>query len=69
MQPGEANLRNVRYFPRPMSDSVSGFYIYDDKIMVSSALKENYTVIIESRELFTLMKALWQCIWEISEEP
>ena len=69
MQPGEANLRNVRYFPRPMSDSVSGLYIYDDKIMVSSALKENYTVIIESRELFTLMKALWQCIWEISEEP
>lgn len=69
MQPGEANLRNVRYFPRPMSDSVSGLYIYDDKIMVSSALKENYTVIIESRELFTLMKALWLCIWEISEEP
>ncbi len=69
MQPGEANLRNVRYFPRPMSDSISGLYIYDDKIMVSSALKENYTVIIESRELFTLMKALWQCIWEISEEP
>lgn len=69
MKPGEQNLRHVRYFPRPMSDSISGLYIYDDKIAVSSALKENYSIIIESRELFILMKALWQCIWDIAEEP
>ncbi len=69
MKPGEHNFRHVRYFPRPMSDSVSGLYIYDDKIAIGSALKENYSIIIESRELFTLMKALWQCIWDIAEEP
>ena len=45
------------------------YKIYDEKIAICSALKENYTIIIESRELFILMQTLWQYIWDISEEP
>lgn len=69
MGPGEEYLRRVRYLPKPISDNISGLYLYDDKIAISSALKENYFIIIESRELFILMQALWQYIWEIAEEP
>lgn len=69
LQPGENHLRKVRYLPKPVNDNISGLYIYDDKIAIQSALKENYTIIIESRELYTLMMTLWQYIWEISEEP
>jgi len=69
MRPGRRNLREVRYLPKPVADNVSGLYIYDDKIAIGSALKENYTVIIESRELSILMKTLWEYIWAIAEEP
>jgi sugar-specific transcriptional regulator TrmB len=69
LQPGEKHLRRVRYLPKPLNDNLSGLYIYDSKIAIHSALKENYTIIIESQELHTLMAALWQYIWEIAEEP
>ncbi len=69
MLPGERNLRHVRYFPRAISDNISGLYLFDETVAVASGLKENYTIFIESGELFILMKSLWQCMWEISEEP
>ncbi|MBO5308435.1 MAG: hypothetical protein J6C40_10565 [Lentisphaeria bacterium] len=69
LQPGDEHLRKVRYLPKPISNNISGLYIYDEKIAICSALKENYTIIIESRELFILMQTLWQYIWDISEEP
>lgn len=69
MLPGEKNLRHVRYFPRAISDNISGLYLFDETVAIASGLKENYTIFIESGELFILMKSLWQCMWEISEEP
>lgn len=69
MRPGEKNLRHVRYFPRAISDNISGLYLFDRTVAIASGLKENYTVFLESEELFILMKSLWQCVWEISEEP
>lgn len=69
LQPGEKNLRHVRYFPRRIDDNISGLYIFDDKIVIASGLKENYSIVIESAELYILMKTLWECIWEIAEEP
>lgn len=68
MQPGEHNLRQVRYLPRPISEDIAGLYLYDDKIAVMSALRENYTMIIESRELFVLLKTIWQCVWDCAAE-
>lgn len=69
MRPGEKNLRHVRYFPRAISDNISGLYLFDRTVAIASGLKENYTVFLESEELFILMKSLWQYMWEISEEP
>lgn len=69
MRPGEKNLRHVRYFPRAISDNISGLYLFDRTVAIASGLKENYTVFLESEELLILMKSLWQCMWEISEEP
>ncbi len=69
MKPGDRYLRKVRYLPKPLADNVSGLYFYDDKVAVTSALKENYTFILESRELNVLVHALWDYMWEICEEP
>ncbi len=68
MRSGEQHLRQVRYLPKPITEDIADFYIYDDKIAIRSALKENYAVVIESRELTRLMKVVWQCIWEVAEE-
>ncbi len=63
------NLRRLRFFPRPVREDVAGLYIYDNKVAVTSALKECYGLIIESRELALLLKTLWECLWDIAEEP
>ncbi len=57
----------MRYLPRPIFENVAGLYIYDHNVAVISALKESYAMIIESHELSTLLKNIWQCIWESAE--
>ncbi|WP_276740980.1 TrmB family transcriptional regulator [Victivallis vadensis] len=68
MRPGEQNLRQVRYLPRNIFEDVASLYLFDDTVAVMSALKENYSMSIESRELFTLLKTIWNCMWETAEE-
>ena len=69
MQPGPHNLRRVRYLPQSISENVAELILYDGKIAVHSTLKENYAVTIESRELFILLKTIWDCLWQVSLEP
>lgn len=69
MQPGERHLRRVRYLPKPILENAAGLYLYEGRVAVVSALKENYAMIIESNELFLLLKTIWNCMWEIAEEP
>ena len=69
MQPGPQHLRRVRYLPQSISENVAELYLYDDKIAVHSTIKENYAVTIESRELFILLKTIWDCLWAVSIEP
>lgn len=69
MQPGEKNMRRVRYLPTPITEDIAGLYLYDNKIAVHSALKENYAVVIESNELYLLLKNIWQCLWSVAIEP
>ncbi len=69
MQPGDRNLRRVRYLPSPIAEDIAGLYIYDGKIAIHSALKENYAVIIESHDLHILLKTIWQCLWNVAIEP
>ena len=68
-RPGDHNLRRVRYLPQQISEKVAELFLYDDKIAVHSTMMENYAVIIESRELFILLKTIWDCLWAVSLEP
>jgi len=63
MRGAEKNLRRVRFFPEEISEDVVSLFIYDDKIAIHSGVKENYAMIIESRELSTLMRVVWHCTW------
>jgi len=65
---GPANLRRLRFLPKPIAEDIAGLYIYDQKVAITSALKESYGLIIESRELAALLKVLWDCVWEVAEE-
>ncbi|MBS1369993.1 MAG: hypothetical protein HPZ91_08585 [Lentisphaeria bacterium] len=69
MQNGDQHLRRVRYLPKPIFENTAGLYLYDDRVAVISALKENYAMIIESGELSLLLKTIWNCMWEIAVEP
>jgi sugar-specific transcriptional regulator TrmB len=69
LKSGERNLRRLRFLPRPIVEDVAGLYIYDNKIAVTSALKESYGLIIESRELAALLRGLWRTLWEVAQEP
>lgn len=69
MQSGERHLRRIRYLPKPILENAAGVYLYDGRVAVISALKENYAMIIESGELFLLLKTIWDCMWEIAVEP
>jgi HTH-type transcriptional regulator, sugar sensing transcriptional regulator len=69
LKQGAKNLRRLRYFPKPIVEDTVALYIYDYKIAVTSALKESYGLIIESRELAVLLKALWDITWSIADEP
>jgi len=68
MKSSPENLRRVRFFPYPINEEIISLFIYDDKVAIHSGLKENYAMIIESRELSTLMRAIWQCVWAIAKE-
>lgn len=61
--------RRVRYLPAPISEDIAGLYLYDEKIAIISAVKENYAIIIESHDLFVLVKTIWQCLWNVAVEP
>jgi len=68
MQSGAQHLRRVRYLPKPILENAAGLYLYDGRVAVISALKENYAMIIDSNELFLLLKTVWDCVWEIARE-
>lgn len=68
MQANEKNLRRVRYFPRPIGKYVACMNFTDDKIFITSIVGEAYGLIIESPGLTTLMKSIWQMVWDISLE-
>ncbi len=66
MKSGDKNLRRVRFFPGHIDDDIPALFIYDNKIAIHSGLQENFGMIIESRELSNLMRAVWKCVWLVS---
>ncbi len=41
-------------------------YVYDNKVAIISSRKENYGVIIESREFADLQSMLFEMLWNAS---
>lgn len=66
--PGDEHYRQVRYISLPKSEKVVNMTLFDDKIAITASIEENYALIIESRELFTLTKVIWNYLWESAEK-
>jgi len=65
---GDNNYRRVRYLNKPVLGEVANLTLYDGKIAVCSSAQENYGMIIESREMHTILKLLWDCLWDSAEK-
>lgn len=68
MTPGDENYRRVRYLSHSLPDSVANLTLFDGKIAICSTSQENYGMIIESREMYAILKLVWDCMWEAAEE-
>ncbi len=68
MRGSPENLRRVRYITRPFSAEIADLYLYDEKVLIYSTQKEDYAVLIESIDLFTLLRNIWDIIWDIAAE-
>jgi len=66
--PGERNYRRVRYLSKSIPSDVANLILFDGHIAICATSKENYAMIIESSEMFTILKLLWDCMWAVSEE-
>lgn len=66
---GEEYLREVRYFPQEMPESMPDIYVYDHCLAILATYREKYALIIESQELSVMMRTIWEIIWKISQEP
>lgn len=58
-------LRELRYAPDNMVFSMTMF-IYDNKVSLISSKKENFGMIIESKELAWNMNHLFEALWQVS---
>ncbi len=54
--------RELRYAPFDMDLGMT-MYIYDDKVLYVSSKRENYALVIESRELSSMNRALFNGLW------
>jgi len=68
LMPGDENYRKVRYLSRSLSENVTNLILYDGKIAICSTSQENYAMIVESTEMYAILKLIWDCAWETAEE-
>jgi len=64
---GDERYRRVRYISLPQSEAVVNMILFDHKIAIVASAGENYVLIIESQELFALMKVIWNYLWKSAE--
>jgi len=63
----EEALRELRYAP-PWADLGMTMYIHDDKVTYLSSKRENYGLVIESKELSALNRSMFEGLWSISSK-
>jgi sugar-specific transcriptional regulator TrmB len=61
-----ASLRELRHAPPEFLLAMTT-YVYDDKVAIISSKRENYGLIIESRDFALLFASLFDGLWAISE--
>ena len=59
--------RALRYAPQNMVFSMTT-YLYDTKVALISTQKENFGMIIESKEFYQTMNNLFETLWQISAQ-
>ncbi|MBD3359280.1 MAG: hypothetical protein GF365_01045 [Candidatus Buchananbacteria bacterium] len=64
---GQKFLRDLKFFPLEITEPFNNIVIFDNKVAITSSKKESYGVIIESAELATTLKYIWQVVWEVSK--
>lgn len=60
--PSEGDLREVRFAPREFVFAMTS-YIYDDKVALISSRRENFAMTIESEEMATMQRHLFEMFW------
>lgn len=66
---GERWLRQARYLDIRPGDGLSGLFIYDQRIAITSSQREGYGMVVESEGLSALLRLLWQTLWEVAAPP
>jgi sugar-specific transcriptional regulator TrmB len=62
---GEEFKREIRIAPEG-TDSTMGYWIYANKVLFASSVRESFCFIIESAELFEMMNNQHKVLWNIS---
>lgn len=63
---GPKEMRSVRLAPDNFVFPLT-MYIYDNKVSLMSTKRENFSLIIESREFMQTQKALFDALWQTSK--
>jgi sugar-specific transcriptional regulator TrmB len=66
---GERWLRRARYLDIKPQDGLSGLFIYDQRVAITSSYREGHGMIVESPGLSALLRLLWQTMWDIAKPP
>ena len=61
------NFRRVKFLPISTKSNIGSITLYDGKISYISTAGENFALTIESRELYNLLKLVWDCLWQAAE--
>lgn len=69
LPPDEIKERNPRYMPASMHGKFqSMIMLFDDKVAIFSSLKTLSAILITSKEIHAMFLAMYEVIWDASEE-
>lgn len=63
---GERWLRSARFLDIAPGDGLSGLFIYDRRIAITSSSSEGYGMVVESEGLSALLRLIWEALWNVA---
>jgi len=68
LTPAEIKEREPRFMPKEMQGKFTSMLVlFDDKVLIVSPLEDAFAVVITSKQVHTLLSALFEGIWTTSE--